>query len=201
MAIQADKVRFSFFGSGYSSDSDGVADRAFRLGDVSFNAGDAYESNFEFGLYELTVGYHFLSYDWKERSNNPERATDVVLDLYGFVGGRLYDLDIGIAGPGGASTDTDQFFADLIGGIRAEFTIARNFTVNVQGGAGGMTDSDRASFSFDLQVFGEWRPWENVGLQIGWRHTQFSLEDGDGSGKFEYEGSLAGMFAGLVIRF
>lgn len=207
VSINADRVRFSFFGSGYSSDAEGVAGESFRLGDVSLDAGDPYKASFDFGLYELTVGYRLLSYDWKTSGPGPEDAPDVLLDLYGIVGGRFYDLDISVAasgadgGGGPLVSGTEQFFGDLIAGVRAEFMIVRDFSINVQGNAGGMTDSDRSSFSFDLQVFGEWRPFNNVGVQLGWRHTQYSLEDGEGPGKFEYEGSLAGMFAGVLIRF
>lgn len=201
LAINAGNFRFSFFGAAYSRDTGGFADGAFQLGDVSFADGDPFETDFEFNLFEITAGYRFLSYDWKERTKNKEKAVDVVLDLYGIAGGRLYDMDIGIASPGGASSDTDQFFGDIVGGVRGELIILRDFQINVQLSAGGMGDSDRSSFSWDIQISGEWHPFENVGVQVGWRHVDFSFEDGDGPEKFDFDGSLAGVFAGIVIRF
>ncbi len=201
VAINAADFRFSFFGAGYSRDADAVASSDFQIGDASFAAGDAFESNFEFNLFDLTAGYRFYSHDWRNCSVDKEKCVDVVLDLYGLAGGRLYDMNIGVNAPGDTGNDTDQFFGDLIAGVRAEVTFLHNLNLNVQLTAGGMGDSDRSSFSIDIQISGEWRPWENVGIQIGWRHLDFTMEDGDGAGKFEFDGSLAGVYAGVVIRF
>jgi hypothetical protein len=199
-SLYVENFRFSFFGSAYSREASGTADSAFQLGDVQVTAGDEFDVDFDFGFYEVSLGYRFLHHNWKESSANPAEAADVAIDLYGLVGGRLYDLDISFASAGSES-GTDQFFADVIAGVRAELTIIRDFSINVQASGGGMGDSDRSSYSFDIQVFGEWRPFQNVGVLFGWRHTQFTFEDGDGPEKFEYDGSVAGVFGGVSIRF
>lgn len=199
-ALYVEDFRFSFFGSAYSRDATGTSASAFQLGDVQIGVGDDFDVSFDLGYYELTAGYRFLHHNWGESSANPADCADVSIDLYGLLGGRVYDLDIGFAS-GGNSSGTDQFFGDVIAGVRAEFTIIRDFSINVQASGGGMGDSDRSSYSFDIQVFGEWRPWQNVGFLFGWRHTQFNFEDGEGPEKFEYDGSVAGVFAGMTIRF
>jgi hypothetical protein len=201
VAINAGDFRFSFFGAGYSRDAETVADGAFQIGDASFAAGDAIDTSFEFNLFDLTAGYRFYSYDWRKCSQDQEKCIDIVLDLYALGGGRLYDMNIGVNPVGGSGNDTEQFFGDIVAGARAELTILHDFNINVQLTGGGMGDSDRSSFSWDIQVSGEWRPWENVGVQFGWRQVAFSLEDGDGPGKFDFDGSLAGVFAGVVVRF
>ena len=126
---------------------------------------------------------------------------DAVLDLYAIAGGRFYDINAGVTAPGGMPNDTDQFFGDAIAGIRAELVFLSDFNINVQVTGGGMGDSDRSSFSFDIAVSGEWRPHKNLGVQIGWRHMSLWLEDGEGPGKFEMDGSLAGVFASVTFRF
>ena len=47
----------------------------------------------------------------------------------------------------------------------------------------------------------QWRPHPNVGVQIGWRQVAYWLNDGEGEDEFEYNGRMAGIQGGLVIRF
>lgn len=201
VAINAGDFRFSFFGAAYSRDAEAVADSAFQIGDASFAAGDAIDTSFDFNLFDLTAGYRFYSYDWRKCSQDQDKCADIVLDLYALAGGRLYDMNIDVNPAGSSGNGTEQFFGDVVAGARAELTILHDFNINLQLTGGGMGDSDRSSFSWDIQISGEWRPCNNVGLQFGWRQVAFSLEDGDGPGKFEFDGSLAGVFAGITVRF
>jgi hypothetical protein len=201
LAINAGDFRFSFFAAAYSRETTAGAESAFQIGDASFGAGDPFESEFDFNLFDLNVGYRFYTYDWRSHSADKDKCLDVVLDLYAVGGGRFYDMNIGVNAPGAEGNDTDQFFGDIVGGVRAEFTVIRDFSINLQLTGGGMGDSDRSSFSYDIQLNGEWRPWTNVGVLIGWRHIGFSLVDGDGAGKFDFDGTLAGLFAGVTVRF
>lgn len=203
VAINAGDFRFSFFGSSYSRDGGTTADSSFRLGDVTLTPGDPFESTFEFSVFELTGAYRFYTYDFKERSEDKAGAADVAIDFYALVGARFFDMSIGVSTGvgGGASSSTDQFFGDILGGIRVEVRLARQFNINAQLTGGGFGDSDRSSFSWDVALAAEWNPLENVGMQFGWRQIAYSFEDGDGAGKFEYDGAMAGVFAGVVIRF
>lgn len=201
VSINAGDLRFSFFGSAYSRDTESVSDSTFQIGDVSLAPGDDFRSKFDFNFFELNLGYRFLSYNFKEHSENKAEAADVNVDLYGIFGGRLYDMSISVGTPGGAASATDQFFGDVIAGVRAEFRFLHDFNINVQVTAGGMGDSDRTSYSIDVHAAGEWRPIPNVGVEFGWRQVAYSFEDGDGAAKFEYDGTMAGVFAGVVVEF
>lgn len=200
-AINADRFRFSFFGSSYSRDARFAAGSAFQLGTLSVSAGDDVHSMFDLGIYELTVGYRFYQHDFALSSLNPADCAHLVLGLYVVGGVRMYDLNIQVERPGVGSTGTDQFFIEPIAGIRAEHTITRDFTVNLQLDGGGFGDSDRTSYSFNISVDFQWRPIPWLGLQIGWRQTLYSFTDGENATEFQYDGAMAGLFAGLVLRF
>jgi len=46
-----------------------------------------------------------------------------------------------------------------------------------------------------------WRPVRHVGVQVGYRQLAFDLEDGEGTDRFRFRGAMAGVFAGVTVRF
>jgi opacity protein-like surface antigen len=73
-------------------------------------------------------------------------------------------------------------------------------TVDAQIAVGGMPTGN-TSYSFDIIVGVQWRPVENVGVQLGYRALFFGLGSGDGESEFNFDGSLQGLYGGLVVRF
>lgn len=200
---------FGFSGATFSLDRDRTtADETFRLGAVSVAPGDSLRVAMEFTTAEVLGGYRVYSRDFAAESELPENAYDAVLGVYVVGGARFYDLGIEVRRAGGAGpfqADVDQFFAEPIAGLRFELDFAREFSMVVQTTAGGFADSDRSSISFDVQAGFQWRFWDGrAGLQIGYRQLLFVLTDGsDGPAaeEFEYDGRMAGLFAGLQVRF
>jgi len=201
LAIHADRFRFSFFGSSYSRDARFNAGSAFQLGTLNVSAGDDVRSMFDLGIYELTLGYRFYRRGFAIARLNPADCAHLLLDLYVVGGARMYDLDIEVERPGVATTGTDQFFIEPIAGLRSELAITHDFAINLQLDGGGFGDSDRSSFSFNISIDFQWRPISWLGVQIGWRQTLYSFSDGEGASTFEYDGAMAGLFAGLSLRF
>lgn len=201
VAINADRFRFSFFGSSYSRDARFSAGSAFQLGTLSVTAGDAVHSMFDLGMYELTLGYRFYRRDFAIDSLAPAECAHLLLDLYVLGGARLYDLDVQVERPTIATTGADQLFVEPIAGVRSELSVTRDFTINLQLDGGGYGDSDRTSYSFNISVDFQWRPISWMGVQIGWRQTLYSFTDGENATSFEYDGAMAGLFAGLSFRF
>lgn len=201
--INSERWRFALSGAAFGIDREGtVADSSFRLGSVQVDAGDAMDVSFELTTVELTGGYRVWGYDFTAASEPPQNAVDAACRVYALLGARFYDFSFDLTNrDGGASTGADQFFGEPIAGARAEFDIARDFSLTLQLTGGGFADSDRSSFSVDIVSGFEWRPFENVGVRIGYRQLAFDLADGDGAEEFEYDGRLAGLLAGVTIRF
>lgn len=201
--VAADRWRLSFFGSQYAQETQFVAERGFSLGDVAIDVGDTVDAEFDFTVVEVAAGYRIWEADLDGDSANPAAAVDTDLRLYAIGGLRAYDVDFDIReiGGQGARSTTDQFFVEPILGLRGEVDVARDFTIDLQLSGGGYYDSDRSTSSLDIVVGFQWRPHPNVGVQIGWRQVAYWLHDGDGADEFEYNGRMAGIQGGLVIRF
>ena len=201
-SINADKFRVSFFGASYSQDAEfGVGASPLAVGPITLAPGSSAESSFDLGIYEINVGYRFLRHDFKKSTKDQEVSADLQLDLYGVAGVRAYDLGIGVSQASTGEVNVDQFYVEPLIGIRSEFIIIRDFSMNLQLDAGAFGDSDRSSFSFNIAVDFEWRPIHWLGIQLGWRQLLYSFNDGDDANEFKYQGGMAGLFTGVVIRF
>ena len=201
--LAAEPFRFSFSASQFGLEPDFVSEDDFDLGDVSIATGDTVDVDFDLTMIELAAGRLVYQRDFDALSLDPAGAADFNLRVYALAGLRLYDLDIDVreTAPAAARTSTDQFFGEAFIGARAEVEIARDFSMDLQLSGGAYLDSDRSVTSFDIVVGFGWRPHPNMGIQIGWRQLAFFLEDGDGADTFEYEGTMAGIQAGVEIRF
>lgn len=200
------RLRFTFSGATYSIERDDTqADSSFRLGSVSVSSGDTLETSFDFTTVELTGGYRIWGRNFSDAAHTekPENAVPTIARLYLIGGARFYNTSFELARRSGApgSAEADQFFGEPIVGARAEIDIARDFTLDLQVSGGGLPLSDSSSYSVDIQAGFQWRPHPNIGIQIGYRQLAFWLSDGEDADEFEYNGRLAGLFAGLEIQF
>lgn len=200
-----DRFRVTLSGAAYEIDRDGTpADEAFRIGSVEVAAGDELDVSFQFATAELTLGYNVWSKDFAA-DTDAERAhlaTPLVLRTYILGGARLYSTDIGVRNlANGASADASELFIEPVLGARAELEIAEAFTIDLQISAGYWADSDQSVSSVDIAVGFMYRPHPNVGLQLGWRQLAFDLSDGEGVDEFEFDGQMAGVYAGITLSF
>lgn len=143
----------------------------------------------ELAGFDLTAGYNI----WTpiDDSDNEVR---LAFDLFG--GARIHSLDASI---GAAENDNTWF--EPIGGARVELDLPHRFGMNVSLDGGGFSSGEDSSFSWDVTVAFTWQPVDNVGLEIGFRHLQMDLTEGDGANESEFDAALAGLFGGVVIRF
>jgi hypothetical protein len=197
--VRADAFRFAISAASYSVDRSATSDRAFRLGDVEVAAGQVTDSSFELTTLQASVGYRFFTKDFGQDGGGRPGMT--MLHLEGLAGLRLYEVDIDVSGPGGARSGSDETFGEPFVGARAELRLVRDFSVEVELNGGGFGDGDRSVYSLDTVLGFAWRPWEAVGVQIGWRQLLFNFQDGEGASEFEYQGGLAGLYGGVMIRF
>lgn len=203
--VSAGLWRFGFSAGGFALDRDStIADATFRMGSVEVSPGEELSVRMEYSTFELTLGYEVWSRDFRKASKRPEDAIDVGMRLIVLAGARIHDLDVEVASiDDGTSAGTDQTYFEPLGGVRMEAEIWERFTLALQASGGAWVEADRSVFSFDLSIAVRWEPFRNVGVEVGWRQMLMSMTDGeeDTAEEFEFTGGMAGLFAGVVVRF
>lgn len=183
----------------WTSQDDRVAriETPVQVGDLALNAGDRVSSSLDFGTFEGTASYRVL--DKRSRTNARGRtAASAGVDIIGGV--RFFDVDFDIEGPGG-SDGASHLWAQPVVGARLELEFDERFGIDAASTFGYLPAGDNESFSWDITVGLSWRPVENLGVQIGYQMLAFNLKDGDDAEAFEWDGSLAGLYFGAVLRF
>lgn len=204
IAIISGDWMVSFWGFDYSASVDRTSPGTTgRIGAVALTPADQANVSFDFASYELTLGYRAYSHDFAKDSQKPEDAVDVALSLFVVGGVRLYDTSIRVERVTGtfASAEAEHSFIEPILGVRTELDITRAFSIQVQATGGTLPLDDTSSYSFDIAASFHYRPIDWADVFIGYRLLYVSLEDGENLDKFEYNGALAGLFAGFTIRF
>ncbi|MDX2116386.1 MAG: hypothetical protein SFZ24_12320 [Planctomycetota bacterium] len=194
--IRGGKWSFMFRGFGFSFDDEGRAGASFDASDeISFVRGDAVDAAIDIQGFDLTAGYTVLT-----PIDDVERDVRVAFDLY--AGARLHTLDLSIGVPGGEAAQDDGVWVEPIGGVRVAVDLPHEFGFDLTLDGGGFPGSDASSYSWDVTVAFRWMfLGQGVGgLEIGFRHLRMNLEDGDAEA-LEFDGALAGLFGGIVIRF
>jgi hypothetical protein len=167
------------------------------LGPFLLRPGDWVQSSIEFTSAEFTMGYRVPIPDTLVGPGGKEfRGT---LETIG--GLRLYNVWLEFATPYGATSHQD-FFPEPIVGLKYTMEIQEKFNIDVQVSIGGFDDgATRRTISWDILSGFSYRPVENVGIQVGYRQLAYNLSSGRGEDRFRYDGAVAGLFGGVVIRF
>ena len=194
ITFRADRWRILFRGFGFSLDETAGAERGFTLGGAAIAAGDRVNTDLSFSSFDAVAGYElFVPLDDKE--NDVRLAFDVI----GGVRITSVDLDLSQQG-GGASAAGDNVWALPIIGGRMALDLPRGFGLDLTVDGGGLPGDDDA-FTWDVTVAFSWMATNNLGIEIGFRHLDSTLSDGDGPGALEFDAALAGLFGAVVIRF
>lgn len=199
IALRGGPWRFAFSGAHYSEERSTTAGGAFQIGSAAVAAGNLLNSRFEYSTAQLSVAYRLYEHDFSAADGSPGRT---VLRLDPLLGVRFHDVDIEVTRvtPTVVTSRADPFYAEIYAGARAELQVIRDFSIDLELSAGGLPVED-SIYSVDVAVGFTWRPVEALGVQIGWRQLLVSMEEDEGLQKFEYDGTLAGLYAGLTIRF
>lgn len=170
---------------------------ASQLGPLAIGVGDRVFSSMDFGMGELLVAKQLGGPDKFNGVVDPDFA--MAFEVFGGV--RFYHVAFDFAAPSGAIS-ADEFFIHPIVGGKCTMNVLERFDIDLQIAVGGMpTGGDRSSLSIEIINGYTYRPIENVGIQVGYRLSYYSLNSGTGASEFEYSGAVAGVFAGVVIRF
>lgn len=196
--VRSGEWRFSLSSFATSQSDRGVVyARPDWIGPHFVTAGETVTSSFDFASVELNVGYRIPIPDTLVgRGGRDFRGS---LEAIG--GLRLYRLGFEFDTPHGVVSHDDTLLEPLIG-LRYTMEIREQFNIDVQVSLAGFDDgAHRSSVSYDIISGFSYRPVENVGINIGYRQLAYDLRTGREIDQFQYSGALAGLFAGVVIRF
>lgn len=127
------------------------------------------------------------------------QGDDVYLKIIGLAGGRVQWQSIEIASPTQSVKAEDTFF-EVFGEGRLVIGLSKQFLVELNVGV-GLSPLDKELLTLDIGPTFTWRPQENIGVQIGYRLRISNSLVGSGSNEASFEGSLAGIYGGVEIRF
>ncbi|MBL0926740.1 MAG: hypothetical protein IBJ11_03690 [Phycisphaerales bacterium] len=192
--IRAGRFSAFFSGFGFGIDTSARIPSGFSAGGLAFGAGETVESRLRYSSFKLNAGCRFDLLD------DPQSARDFLLsaDVYG--GAQVFDLDLRLTGAAGTTRESGAWVHPIVGG-RVNLDLPHRFGLELAIDGGGLPLGDRRSYSFDIVPAFNWRPVENVGLQVGYRYLFANLRKGDASDRFEFNNGLAGLFASVIIRF
>lgn len=199
--IGYERWRFALRGSGFSIDDDSTVDDSGSLGTVDFAPGDTLVGEINTNIFEVQAGYRFFEHVGRPRQNGDGYVVRFYADALG--GARYYDVDMQFEQFGttnGTNSFDDAWIEPTFGG-KIGLELYEQFDIDVEVNFGVGPFGDHASWSWDVIAGFQWRPVENVGLQIGYRNLAFDLQDGSDADEFEWDGALAGLYFGAVIKF
>jgi hypothetical protein len=193
--LRAEDWLLSFSGFAFSADSRAsTADFSGFVGEHPFSPGDRLESSLDFVSAQFQAGYRI---PW--RLGRKGEDFQGLVDVLGGV--QFIDVDLDVAAPSGA-VSVNEFWAMPILGGKLSMDITRRFTIDVQMTFGYFNDGGgRSSFTWDICPGFMYYPFENVGVQVGYRQLLFDLRSGDEGERFFWHGAMAGIYGGLAVRF
>lgn len=199
--IGYERWRFALRGFGFSIDDNSTVSDSGSLGEVDFAPGDNLYGEINANVFEAQAGYRFFEHAAHPRQNGDGYVVRFYAD--GLGGARFYDVDMQFeqfATLNGTNSFDDTWIEPTLGG-KIGVELYEQFDIDLEVNFGVAPFGDHSSWSWDVIAGFQWRPIENVGIQIGYRNLAFNLSDGDGSDEFEWDGALADLYFGAVIKF
>lgn len=188
----AEKLFFLAQGSGTSLNASVTAAGAFQLGNIAVNAGDNIRSEVDLASFELLLGYGPISL-----VGAPGEVTRLDLGLMGGV--RLVEQRFTFTSGASQSRMEDTYAAPAIG-ARLNAQLSREFSAEATSIIGLWPDRTSADIDINFNYTpGGKDDW--LTLQVGYRLLAFEFSRGSGASTREFSGSLAGLYAGLQLKF
>lgn len=189
-----DPFTLSLRGSLLDVNDQAILPTATTLGVATFAASELVNTSYRLDEAVARLGYRMYQFDAEADQRGRARISAGVDLLSGL---RLYDGSVGVSGPSGSVGSSFTHLEPLVG-IAADVTFADRYEIQFQNTYAGTPKIDgQRSFSLDIQVTFKYRPFENAGVQVGYRIRRNFLEGDD----YELDGAVAGVFAGLTLRF
>ncbi len=190
-SVEQWRIRASYI-SFDQSDQEAFSPTTRRVGDVDITKGDGLVSSLSFDWGQVQVGRVVY-----------ERAVgkDSKFQITAGAGVRFYDVSATVDRVAGGRAAADSTFVEPILGTESRFTYREAYTFRIAVDAGFSDWSDKTTQSWSITLESSVELYDRVSAQFGYRILTFDLEDGDGASTFEYDGSLAGLYAALSFTF
>lgn len=202
--LRKDDWTFSIAAFHYNIEGTSQAEFGSQVGPVTFGPGDTVYADMRIIGGRALAAYRFQK--WAGARNGDGRP-QIESGIEVLFGARVSytDFEFSATPAGGGEeqhTSAARLFAEPVAGIRWQMEMYEQLTVDVMSTFGGITTGrQRTSISWDIMAGTTWRPVENLGFRAGYRQLLVDLQDDGGNGRFEYKGAIAGLYAGLEIRF
>lgn len=194
LTLRAPKENIFFVaqGGGTSLNSSVVAGGAFQLGGIAVNPGDNIRSEVDLASFELLLGYGPISL-----LGSPSDVTRLDLGLMGGV--RLVEQRFTFTSGANQTRMEDTYAAPALG-ARLNAQLSSEFAAEATAIMGFWPDrtSGDIDINFNYTPGGK-NDW--LTLQVGYRLLAFEFSRGSGADTREFSGSLAGLYAGLQLKF
>ena len=199
------KWRLALRGFNFGLNNQGVqVGSAGQIGSASFQPGDTLSSSMDLLSLSADVGYEIST---TSRGFLDSGAPKYKLSVILLGGIRSIDTSFRseVFRPGTstpiATTQSDALHAHPYGGVRLEMELFEDFTIDLLSTLGGLTIGDTESWSSDILVGFQWNPTPHFGAQIGYRQLLMGIEQNNAPTEFSWQGGMAGLYGGTVIRF
>jgi len=186
---------FTVGGASFNGSADSTAPAGgFTVGTLAVAGGAAVSTDVEWSSFHIMAGKWLAGSDF----NSDGR---VQAAFYGVIGLRVHSQDISIAS-GGTTVEGNETFVSPLIGLRLDLQLPCDFAVDINANVNFMP-GDTSSFGFEIAPTFTWRPTRNIGVQLGYRLLIADNESGDEGADdfFSLDGSLAGLYGGVEIRF
>ncbi|MDX2132011.1 MAG: hypothetical protein SFY69_08165 [Planctomycetota bacterium] len=192
-------------GFAFSNDQQ-ASGRAGRIGDLPIADGDRITSSVDVLDLEIEAMYTIAKGVRSPLSGRDGYALRWRVDV--LAGVRVFqtdwevaNLDVAFAPPASNVASAEETTAHPLVGVKVSALFLEQFTLDAKIDVGYLPLGDTSSYGVDIFVGGSWQPHRNVGVQIGYRAMFVGVSSGDGVEAYEYDGSLQGLYAGLVLEF
>ncbi len=203
LQLRRGKWRIGLSGFSFGLDNQGVqVGVPGQIGQARFRPGDTLETSMDLLSFSADVGYEIYTREQGQLdSGAPKYRASVIL-----LGGirsidTTFQSDVFRSGSNIASTRADAFHAHPYGGVRLEMELFEDFSIDLLSTVGGLYTGDTESWSSDILVGFQWNPTPHFGAQIGYRQLLMGIEENNAPNEFAWNGGMAGLYGGVVLRF
>ncbi|GAB4547403.1 MAG: hypothetical protein Tsb0013_07160 [Phycisphaerales bacterium] len=189
-----DTERLTFALGGFhrsdSADNQRTGD-AITPGGIAVPAGSRVDWDLDLTSLSATAGYRFDDLI-------PDPEVDLRFDVY--AGVRYVDLELALDAPAGSVAFDERWMTPIVG-ARLRVDLPHDIDVLIDADLGLLPLGDTTTSTWSVFAGVGYQPTPNLGVRVGFRHISLDYNDSSGAGDTEFNGFLAGLYAGVVIRF
>ncbi len=197
-------VWFDAFETGFDSIVDAPA-AGLTVNGNAIPGGTSISNDLNITSLGLHVGYDFFG-DLLHNDYSDDHNAEIHVHLMGGLRGINIDHSLRTTAPG-LNIGYDEWNGTLDLGGRLSIEVARDailpgsldVSLSMLGGFGGTSDGDITTL--DLLVVANWMPHPNLGLLMGFRLFDITLDDNASGNDYRYDGRMAGIFLGGVFEY